>query len=113
MTTIINHLFRRYIQTTVYKTVNKFRVAGPSAISGSHEGGFKIWKKLTFLVAFPSIALCGANIWLGHQSQGREQVPFIKYDHLRTRTKRFPWGDGNKSLFHNPHTNALPDGYEH
>ncbi|XP_049824154.1 cytochrome c oxidase subunit 6A, mitochondrial-like isoform X2 [Aethina tumida] len=101
MTTIINHLFRRYIQTTVYKTVNKFRVAGPSAISGSHEGGFKIWKKLTFLVAFPSIALCGANIWLGHQSQGREQV------------KRFPWGDGNKSLFHNPHTNALPDGYEH
>ena len=25
----------------------------------------------------------------------------------------FPFGDGNKSLFHDAHVNALPDGYEH
>nr|CAI5865651.1 unnamed protein product [Callosobruchus analis] len=31
---------------------------------------------------------------------------------MRMRSKRFPWGDGQKSLFHNPKVNALPDGYE-
>ncbi|XP_049825267.1 cytochrome c oxidase subunit 6A1, mitochondrial-like [Aethina tumida] len=106
MTAIINYGFRRNVQTTVAKTVNNFKVVGPSTTSRGHEGGYKIWKKLTFLVGFPSITLYGANIWLTHKTNDHEQAPFIKYDHLRIRTKRFPWGDGNKSLFHNPHTNA-------
>lgn len=76
-------------------------------------GGHKIWKRLTFFVAFPACGLCLLNAYLGHKEDHAKPRPeFIPYEYLRIRTKRFPWGDGNKSLFHNSHLNALPDGYE-
>ncbi|XP_055371345.1 cytochrome c oxidase subunit 6A2, mitochondrial [Condylostylus longicornis] len=88
--------------------------AGPSAVAGDHAGGYKLWKRLSFFVALPSVGLCMLNTYLEHQKEhGHPRPEFKKYDHLRIRTKRFPWGEGQKSFFHNPHVNALPDGYEH
>jgi len=52
------------------------------------------------------------NVYLGAMQEEHHQPPFVPYEHMRIRTKRFPWGDGQKSLFHNPHLNALPSGYE-
>ena len=82
------------------------------ATAGDHEGGYKIWRNLTFFVAFPAIAVCAVNTYLAHAGGHHERPPFVKYEYLRIRSKRFPWGDGNHSLFHNPAVNALPDGYE-
>ncbi|XP_049780680.1 cytochrome c oxidase subunit 6A, mitochondrial [Schistocerca cancellata] len=87
-------------------------VKGPSAVAGHGGGGVKLWKNLSFFVALPAVGLCMLNAWLKHQEEPHHRPEFIPYEHLRLRTKRFPWGDGNKSLFHNPHTNALPEGYE-
>ncbi|GAB0087239.1 Cytochrome c oxidase subunit [Sergentomyia squamirostris] len=102
-------LIRRALSTSALR--QSAAVAGPSA--GEHSGGWKLWRRLTFFVAIPSVALCMLNAYLGHQKDhGKPRPEFIPYEHLRMRTKRFPWGDGNKSLFHNPHTNALPTGYE-
>ncbi|XP_063050793.1 cytochrome c oxidase subunit 6A, mitochondrial [Engraulis encrasicolus] len=72
----------------------------------------RLWKILTFTVAFPGVAVCGLNTYLKMQHHHHEQPEFIAYSHLRIRSKRFPWGDGVKSFFHNSELNALPDGYE-
>ncbi|XP_056263161.1 cytochrome c oxidase subunit 6A, mitochondrial [Pseudoliparis swirei] len=83
-----------------------------AASAPNHEGGAKTWKILTFVLALPGVAVCIANVYLKMQAHSHEQPEFVPYPHLCIRTKRFPWGDGNHSLFHNAHTNALPGGFE-
>lgn len=119
----------RKISSTPYFLAR--RVPGPSAVSGHPEGelasfswcstnirllllgGYRFWKCIALFVAFPVIGVLMANVYMGQQDpKAHERVPFVKYEFLRRRTKRFPWGEGNKSLFHNPHTNPLPEGYE-
>ncbi|KAM9780590.1 cytochrome c oxidase subunit 6A2, mitochondrial [Neosynchiropus ocellatus] len=84
------------------------------AAASSHEGTgqSKTWKIVTFVVALPGVAVSMANAYMKAQNEPHEAPEFVAYSHLRIRTKRFPWGDGNHTLFHNSHTNALPDGYE-
>ncbi|KAL4716738.1 hypothetical protein ACJJTC_004857 [Scirpophaga incertulas] len=95
---------------TVYLR-NNARSASHAATAGGHGGGWQLWKKLSFFVGFPAVGLGMLNAYLAHQEH-HERPEFVPYDYLRIRTKRFPWGDGQKSLFHNPHVNALPGGYE-
>ncbi|KAA0713831.1 Cytochrome c oxidase subunit 6A, mitochondrial [Triplophysa tibetana] len=77
------------------------------------EQAAKTWKILSFVVALPGVAVCMVNMYLRAQQHDHGQPEFVPYSHLRIRSKRFPWGDGNHSLFHNSHLNALPDGFEH
>ncbi|XP_075219995.1 cytochrome c oxidase subunit 6A1, mitochondrial-like [Lycorma delicatula] len=76
------------------------------------EEGVKLWRNLTFFVAFPGIALAMANAYISHTAHHEERPEFIPYEYMRIRTKKFPWGDGNHSFFHNKELNALPEGYE-
>lgn len=76
-----------------------------------------MWKMISLFVAIPGVALATWNGFSKEAEHHRHieehgRDPFIPYPHLRIRTKPFPWGDGNHTLFHNPHTNPLPEGYE-
>ena len=81
--------------------------------------------KAFFVGCIPVIGLGHINAFL--LADHHERPEFVDFDHLRCirqtlkpnlvqivriRTKKFPWGDGDKSLFHNKKLNALPDGYE-
>jgi len=83
-------------------------------MSGTHtDADWKRWRSVFFFVACPVIVLAHVAAFVAPDASEHEPPPFVPYDHLRIRTKKFPWGDGNHSLIHNGHLNALPDGYEH
>jgi len=95
------------------RTARAPALAQARSMSGAHsEDGWKVWKKSFYFACIPIIILGHVSAFGMGDGSEHERPEFIPYDHLRIRTKKFPWGDGNHSLIHNSHLNALPDGYE-
>lgn len=82
--------------------------------SDAHQPNPEFWKKVFLYVACPAILLSAVNTYFLEMEHYEHwhRPEFVPYEYLRIRTRRMPWGDGNKSLFHNPKTNPLPDGWE-
>ncbi|XP_043788046.1 cytochrome c oxidase subunit 6A1, mitochondrial-like [Apis laboriosa] len=78
------------------------------------DGTIKLYKFITFYIAFPIIGLTMANCYLKHKEEHSKPPPkFVHYPYLKIMNKPFPWGDGKHSLFHNPRINYIPGiGYE-
>ncbi|XP_020379859.1 cytochrome c oxidase subunit 6A, mitochondrial-like [Rhincodon typus] len=103
MAAVWGRMFRR--------SLSGVRQLSAAAASEEHQGA-RMWKILSFVVAIPGVTVCMLNCYLKAQQHSHERHEFVAYEHLRIRTKPFPWGDGKHTLFHNPHTNPLPTGWE-
>jgi len=107
--------FNAFRRQLLASATRRYSSSAHGAVAEDAAGSAKTWKYLSLLVACPGVAFCMLNAYKGekeHWAHLEHHPPeFVAYSHLRIRTKPFPWGDGNHSLFHGK-TNALPEGFE-
>ncbi|CAF9909366.1 MAG: Cytochrome c oxidase subunit 6A, mitochondrial [Heterodermia speciosa] len=70
-----------------------------------------LWRKLMIYVTLPCLllaALNAKNLWDEHWEHEKHRPPLeerVQYSYQNIRTKAFPWGDGDKTLFWNDKVN--------
>ncbi|KAL6264924.1 hypothetical protein P5V15_005018 [Pogonomyrmex californicus] len=71
------------------------------------------WRMMS-LCAFPVLLVMSIITYARQKEKAKEpREPFLNLPYMCIRTKPFPWGDGNHTLFHNPVKNPVPPhGYE-
>ncbi|KAL9609963.1 MAG: hypothetical protein Q9167_005291, partial [Letrouitia subvulpina] len=63
-----------------------------------------LWRKLCIYVCIPAVVLAGLNawnLWNEHWEHWEHMPPLeerIQYPYMNIRTKKFFWGDGDKTL---------------
>ncbi|PHH90956.1 hypothetical protein CDD83_2084 [Cordyceps sp. RAO-2017] len=74
-------------------------------------GTTELWRKISIYGVIPCLALAGANayyLWNAHWEHWSHMPPLeerVEYPYQNIRTKNFPWGDGDKTLFWNDSVN--------
>jgi len=69
------------------------------------------WKRISLFVALPVVSYLTWKNVIAVESH-HEEREYFPWPHLRIRNKPFPWGDGDRTLFHNPLTNPVPGSGE-
>ncbi|CAG8514315.1 10676_t:CDS:2 [Acaulospora morrowiae] len=103
---------RNYAATVASEGKSEF-VAKREAVEEHAKGTEKLWKNICIYVCVPALVLSAGNSYRLEQQHKEhkehkgahstsERPP---YQYQRIRNKPFPWGDGDKTLFHNPEIN--------
>ena len=92
----------------------RMRAFSSQAHEGGHHANPELWRKIWYFVCIPAITLSMINTYLEEKEHWEHYTrpEFVPMEYLRIRNKKFPWGDGNHTLFHNPLVNPLPTGWE-
>lgn len=72
-----------------------------------HHGkdSWKRYRNFFFCISLPLIIIQSMHA-LSHSPPHKTECR--DYEYMRRRTKRFPWGSGQETFFHNPDVNFLP-----
>lgn len=68
----------------------------------------KKWRTISYALVPFALGLCALVF---ATKKEHPEPDYIPYEYMYIRTKRFPWGDGKKSLFHGPN-NLIPEEEE-
>lgn len=95
-------------------TIAVRRFASEAKGAQDYAASEKLWRNLSLFVCLPAMIICTINSYIAEKEHHEhfQRPTFVKYDYLKIQTKKYPWGDGQRTLFHNPKVNALPTGYE-
>ncbi|KAI1161445.1 cytochrome c oxidase, subunit VIa [Nemania serpens] len=101
---------RSTIQRRLASTENQF-VKERQAVQDHAAGTSELWRKISIYGAIPFLILASANayvLWNEHWEHQSHLPPLeerVEYPYQNIRTKNFPWGDGDKTLFWNDSVN--------
>jgi cytochrome c oxidase subunit 6a len=119
-------------RTSIGRTINRrqYSSEGNYGFKGAEDNAFNreraavkehaaqtsdLWRKLSIYVVIPALCMSSANayrLWCEHWEHKAHDIPMSEkpqYTYLNIRTKAFPWGDGNHTLFWNDKVNYIPD----
>ncbi|KAI2639304.1 putative cytochrome c oxidase subunit VIa [Xylaria nigripes] len=103
-------LVRSTIQRRLASTDNQF-VRERQAVKEHAAGTTELWRKISIYAVIPGLILAGANayyLWNEHWEHWDHLPPLeerVEYPYQNIRSRNFPWGDGDKTIFWNDKVN--------
>ncbi|KAH8884271.1 mitochondrial cytochrome c oxidase subunit VIa [Thozetella sp. PMI_491] len=101
---------RSTVQRRLYSTENTF-VRERRHVKEHAEGTTELWRKISIYAVIPALGLAAYNaynLWNEHWDHWSHLPPLeerVEYPYQNIRSKNFPWGDGDKTLFWNTDVN--------
>ncbi|KAK6839564.1 cytochrome c oxidase- subunit VIa [Apiospora arundinis] len=105
-----NTAFRGNVQRRLASTENAF-VKEREAVKEHATATTELWRKISIYGVIPCVILAGVNaynLWSEHWEHWSHQPPLeerVEYPYQNIRSKNYPWGDGDKTLFWNKSVN--------
>ncbi|KAI3398623.1 hypothetical protein diail_8971 [Diaporthe ilicicola] len=102
---------RRFMSSPAPKAGENAFIKEREAVKHHAAGTTELWKKISIYACIPGLALAAANaywLWTEHWEHWSHMPPLeerTEYPYQNIRTKNFPWGDGDKTLFWNDTVN--------